>query len=272
MLLASVLPAAAQGFPWGKAQDIGPAVTVHAEGRLAKESVLEVQGTEKASTVTMLIVDKPPVPSHHYQLRGRIKYDNVDGVAFVEMWSRFPDGGQFFTRTLADAGPMSKITGSSPWRDLALPFFSKPGILPDKLWVNLVLPGKGKIYLTPLELAGLDDDAQTNRPAWWTEPQAGLAGGIAGGCLGTLGALIGILAGLGLARRFTLAACWTCISLGGTMLLAGLAALFFGQPYHVYFPLLLAGGIAAAVCGFNLPALYRRYRQIEMRRMSAMDA
>jgi hypothetical protein len=55
-------------------------------------------------------------------------------------------------------------------------------------------------------------------------------------------------------------------------LLAGLVALMLGQPYGVYYPLLLGGIITAAVCGGNYPVLRRRYDQIELRKMSAMDA
>jgi len=54
-------------------------------------------------------------------------------------------------------------------------------------------------------------------------------------------------------------------------LVAGLVALGLGQPYAVYYPLLLFGGILTVVCGGLLPVIRRRYAEIELRRMTAMD-
>jgi hypothetical protein len=52
----------------------------------------------------------------------------------------------------------------------------------------------------------------------------------------------------------------------------GLVAVAIGQPFWVYYPLLLIGIIAPAVFGFNLPAIRRRYDEREMRKMAAQDA
>jgi len=52
---------------------------------------------------------------------------------------------------------------------------------------------------------------------------------------------------------------------------AGVFAWVRGQPYAVYYPLLLGGGIAAVVFGSLIPAARKRYAAIELRRMAAMD-
>ncbi|MEN6558905.1 MAG: hypothetical protein ABFC54_12065, partial [Thermoguttaceae bacterium] len=59
---------------------------------------------------------------------------------------------------------------------------------------------------------------------------------------------------------------------GMVSLVVGLVAVVLGQPYAVYYPLLLGGTILAAVFGGNFPMLHRRYQQIELRKMAAMDA
>jgi hypothetical protein len=192
----------------------------------------------------------------------------VQGTAFVEMWSAFPGGGEYFSRTLADSGPMRKITGSSDWRDIVLPFYRKPGMLPNKLWVNVVLPGAGKVYLTPFELGTLDGTGDASD--LWTEWQSGLIGGIGGSLVGLCGGLIGTLTNLARARRFTLAACWAIIIAGAISLATGVLALILGQPYHVWFPLLF-GGVMSAVLAGQLPGIRRRYSDAEMRRIKAMD-
>ena len=53
---------------------------------------------------------------------------------------------------------------------------------------------------------------------------------------------------------------------------AGLYAWLTSQPYAVYYPLLLCGLLAVLVPGALLVPLRRRYQQLELRRMRAMDA
>ena len=107
---------------------------------------------------------------------------------------------------------------------------------------------------------------------WWTERDAGWIGGVGGCIVGLLGALIGILGGFGKARRFVMLLTTAVVGLGMLCLVVGAAAFALGQPYAVYYPLVLFGIIATAVFGGNLPILRRRYQQIELRRMTAMDS
>jgi hypothetical protein len=55
-------------------------------------------------------------------------------------------------------------------------------------------------------------------------------------------------------------------------LLGGVLALVLGQPYAVYYPLLLEGTVLTAVCGGIWPALRQGYEQRELRRMVAIDS
>ena len=107
--------------------------------------------------------------------------------------------------------------------------------------------------------------------AWWDARTAGWIAGIGGTVIGLLGGLIGILASLGRARAFVLTLAAGLVVLGAGLVLSGLTALVLGQPYAVYYPLLLGGVILTLVMGLNLPGLRRRYEQIELRRMAAMD-
>ncbi len=107
--------------------------------------------------------------------------------------------------------------------------------------------------------------------AWWDDRTSGLIGGIGGSIMGCVGGLIGTLAGLGRARRLTLGLAWASIVFGLACLVAGVVAISLSQPFAVWYPLLLGGGISAGVMGSLLHTLRRRYAEIELRRMAAMD-
>lgn len=240
---------------------------------------LQVAGPTDDKGATILVIENPRVAAPEYLLRGRIKYSDVrkttakvmlDGVersvdrcGYVEMWSHFPGNEAYFSRTLADMGPMAKLEGTSDWREINLPFTSAPGKLPVKLVVNVVLPGTGVVEFEPFVLSP---------SGWWSEQESGLVGGIGGGAIGLCGAVIGVLAGIGAARRVVIGMCIAVIAIGAACLTAGIVGLLLGQPWYVYYPFLLGGSISVAVCGFNLPAIRKRYDALELRRMTAMDA
>lgn len=114
-------------------------------------------------TVTVLTLDNPGIARTRYALLGDVAYENVDGRACLEMWSDFPGGGHFFSRTLGDNGPMMAITGTSAKRPFMLPFNSNPGTVPNKLTLNVVMPGKGKVTLSDIRL--VENAEPTSGPA-----------------------------------------------------------------------------------------------------------
>lgn len=136
-------------FPFPKRND--DRVAVQADGSV------KVTGKNEKTSTTVLVVEKPKVPSHRYKLVGQIKYEGVKGAGYVEMLNRIPKRGEFFTRTLGASGAMGKIEGTTDLRELELPFLSEPGLLPDRLTVNVVLPGEGTVWLRPLRLVAIPD-------------------------------------------------------------------------------------------------------------------
>ena len=176
----------------------------------------------------------PVRPDRQRQLRRR------SGDGYLEMWNHFPNGGAYFSKTLGDSGPMGGLRGSSSWRPFSLPFMSdaKTGT-PSRLEFNLVLPGPGTVKLGDLRLVQYPDGiaAVSSPRAWWSNWAAVWIGAVGGTIIGCLGALIGTLAGLGLARRFVLypqpghgclwchlPGVWRCSSVGLTTLRSLLSA------------------------------------------------
>ncbi len=235
-------------------------------------SSLKIEGGTRAGSrapVTVAIIDHPAIKGPRYAVTGQVRYEGIEGTGYLELWNHFPNGGQYFSRTLADVGPMSKLQGSSGWRQFTLPFDATGAPAPTRLVVNVVLPGRGVVYLGPLQLVdGLPAPAAASGSLGRA---AGLFGGVAGGLLGCLGALIGVLASRGRAKRFVAIAI-AFLAIGGTLAFAaGVVALSRSQPYAVYYPLLLLGFLAAVVSLSLRPSFRRRYEEIELRRMRAHD-
>lgn len=112
---------------------------------------------------------------------------------------------------------------------------------------------------------------------WFANPDmfGGLYGGIVGGGGGTLIGLLGAFAGYfaprGKYRGLVVGGMSLFCGLGVVQLLVGITALVTGQPYAIWFPLVLAGTIFALVCGGLIPQLRRQYGLAEQRKMEAED-
>jgi hypothetical protein len=140
--------------------------------------------------------------------------------------------------------------------------------------VNVVLPARGRVYVGPLDIIQhqTGEDPLVCPGQWWSERTAGLVGGIGGGVLGIMGGFIGWLSWRGRARSLVLGLMYGMFAIGIiTLVLAGIS-LSASQPYPVYYPLLLGGGLLTLLSLVGLPSVRKRYEQIELQKMSAADA
>jgi hypothetical protein len=235
---------------------------------------LELRATASGPTSLHLVtIDHPPVAGPGYVASGEVRYQGVAGQGYLEMWSVFPDGQRFFSRTLAAQGPLAALQGESDWRRFELPFnLSGASQAPSRLEINLVLPGRGRVWLGPIHLQRAAAAAGTMHGGWWSERFGALVGAILGSVVGVVGAIIGVLGGRGRARRLVLTLLVGMIAIGGCLVLVGAAAASSAQPRHVWYPLLLIGGVSGVIGLVILPAMRRRFAADELRRIHALDA
>jgi hypothetical protein len=107
----------------------------------------------------------------------------------------------------------------------------------------------------------------------WFDPNLyawipGTALGVTGGILGSLG---GMLAPRGRARGLVLGLYALVMCATAVLLAVGLFALYAGQPYGVWYGLMLPGLLGTVVFGTLLPVILKRYREAEERRLTAHD-
>lgn len=262
LLLLSLAGAPMRGadgeFPWAK--------STNARVSIDKEGILAVEGDSRRTQTHLLTIEKPTVPGHQYRLIGKIKFENVDGEGYVEMLNRFPGRGEFFTRTLAEGSAMGKIVGSSDWRDLELPFMSEPGLLPDRLTINLMLPGRGKVWITPLRMDAL--------PALAGD---GSGGSERGGWLDLFVVLL-FVAGLvvcgllGAFPRTRWIAVWACrLFAVASLLVIVLSLTSWGGTQSARLTMIVCGGCGLFAYSAGAVLFQQRLTHDERRRMQALD-
>jgi hypothetical protein len=79
--------------------------------------------------------------------RAQMKTEALSGRAFLEMWCRLPGRGEFFSK-----GVQQAVSGTTDWASYEVPFLLRKGQKPDLIKLNLVVEGKGQIWLKAVEL------------------------------------------------------------------------------------------------------------------------
>ena len=72
---------------------------------------------------------------------------NLDGIAFLEMWVNV-GGGQYFSRGMDDV-----VRQKTDWKVIQTPFLFQKGQRPDKVTLNLVINGKGTVWIDDIVLS-----------------------------------------------------------------------------------------------------------------------
>ena len=103
-----------------------------------------------------------------------------------------------------------------------------------------------------------------NQYAWIPGTAYGLAAGLAAG-------LVVWLVPRGRARNFIVRAWFMLSAVAVALLIVGFVALAQGQPWGVWYGLLLPGAIGTLVVGANSVAIQKRYWEVEERRLAAKD-
>ena len=232
----------------------------------------------------ILTLDHPAITTPYIALIGKVKYEQIQGIGHLALWTFFSEEEKYFTRTVDTDGPMRQLAGSSQWRDFILPFkFDKKSQFPIKLEFKVFLPDTGSVYLCPIRLIQYENYQALNAAignlpvntkgtkVWWSDTVAGWIGALIGASAGLLGALIGTLTGMGKAKFIVLASLRLLLISGLTSLGLAFIALIKSQPYAVYYPLLLFGAIGSILPLSLYRPVLKRFQQIGLRKILTMD-
>ncbi len=101
-------------------------------------------------SVRMFEVTPPPLAKGPFFYRAKLKSQEVQGKAYLEMWVRIPGRGEFFSKGLE-----RPITGTNGWAEYEIPFFLQAGQQPDLIKLNVTLEGAGTVWIKDVELRPL---------------------------------------------------------------------------------------------------------------------
>jgi hypothetical protein len=203
-----------------------------------------------------------------FAVEGQIRHEGVEGDAYLEMWTVLPDGRRFFTRTLAETGPLQKINGTSGWRPFSLPF----DLLTESpervtLEINVFMPGAGAIDVGPLCIVNLSPDP---RP-WWSGQEAPWVCVLLAIAIALMGFTPLVLLWKNTSRRLIILLLLLVFAFGATCTIAGIVAVREAQPDYVFFPVLFVGVAMVALAPLACFMSRRHWREVEFRKMQALD-
>lgn len=101
----------------------------------------------KPTTVRLFEVGDIDIENARLIYQAKVRTEGVKGQVYLEMWCHFPGKGEFFSRDL-----QTPLTGTTEWTTEEIPFFLRKGEKPDNVKLNLVIDGKGTVWIDDIRL------------------------------------------------------------------------------------------------------------------------
>ncbi|MBI4479200.1 MAG: hypothetical protein HY651_04170 [Acidobacteria bacterium] len=119
---------------------LDPAVSSDGHGSL------RIDAAEPA-TVPLFEVTDVSIENAALIYQASVQTESLQGQTYLEMWVRLPGKGEYFSRGLD-----RPLSGTTSWATVATPFFLEAGQKPDLIRLNLVVNGKGKVWIDDIRL------------------------------------------------------------------------------------------------------------------------
>lgn len=103
--------------------------------------------TSKPTTVRLYETGDIDIENARLIYQAKLRTEGLEGQVYIEMWCSFTGKGEFFSRAL-----QSPLSGSNEWTSQETPFFLKKGENPDNIKINVVVNGKGTVWIDDIHL------------------------------------------------------------------------------------------------------------------------
>ncbi|MHC4693068.1 MAG: DUF4190 domain-containing protein [Planctomycetota bacterium] len=109
---------------------------------------LRIEATE-TTTVRLFETGDIDIEEARLIYQARLRTQNLQGKAYLEMWCLFPGGGEYFSD--ARYAALIGSTGTA-WTTEEIRFLLKKGQNPDNVKLNLVIEGTGTVWIDDIRL------------------------------------------------------------------------------------------------------------------------
>jgi hypothetical protein len=97
---------------------------------------------DKPTTIKLYETGDIDIENARMIYQAKVRTEDAEGQVYIEMWCNFPGHGEFFSRAL-----QSPLSGSNDWSSMGTPFLLKEGQNPDNVKINIVINGKGTVWI-----------------------------------------------------------------------------------------------------------------------------
>ena len=134
-----------QRLPLDSISSLG--TTVSTDLAVKKEGKGSIKiSTEGPTNICLGVVQPLNVENARLIYQARVKSEQLEGTAFLEMWCEV-GGGRYFSR-----GMNSTVAGTMDWQTLQTPFFLQAGQKAKRVTLHIVVNGKGTVWVDDVVL------------------------------------------------------------------------------------------------------------------------
>lgn len=123
---------------------IGTTIQTDTQMKVEGKGAIKIT-TQWPTTICLGEVNALNVENAKLLYKARVKSD-LDGSAFLEMWADV-GGGEYFSKGVNDI-----VSQKTDWKLIQTPFFFQKDQRPDKVTLNLVINGKGTVWIDDIVL------------------------------------------------------------------------------------------------------------------------
>ena len=121
--------------------------TITQSGIRLEHGAWHIDARAEEQTIRLFEVENPAVEQCLLTYRAELKAEGLLGRGFLEMCSRLPGRGEFFSK-----GYKQAVSGTINWARYEIPFYLKGDQKPDLIKLNVVVEGPGTVWLRNVEL------------------------------------------------------------------------------------------------------------------------
>jgi len=106
--------------------------------------------TQGPTTIRLFETGPLEVDNAVLVFKAKLRSQNLEGQAYLEMLCDLAGKGEFFSRGLDNT-----ISGTTNWASAQTPFLLEKGQKPENIKLNLVIKGKGTVWIDDIKLVKL---------------------------------------------------------------------------------------------------------------------